>query len=72
MAKKKTEDSRAEETVTDRRSFMKLGATSVVGGAIGLVTGGAANATEAEEAETSDGLYKETAHIRKVYELARF
>ncbi len=72
MAKKKTEDGRGEESVTDRRSFMKLGATSVVGGAIGLVTGGAATASEAESEEKSDGQYRETAHIRKVYELARF
>lgn len=70
MANEKT--NKADEKVTDRRSFMKLGATSVVGGAIGLVSGGAARASEGEVEASPDGLYRETEHIRTVYKLARF
>lgn len=62
-----------ERVVTDRRSFMKLGASSVVGGALALATEGPATAAEpGEDANSKDGQYRETAHVKKYYDLARF
>lgn len=62
-----------ERVVTDRRSFMKLGASSVVGGALALATEHAASAAETtEQSASTDGQYRETAHVKKYYDLARF
>lgn len=58
-----------EEAVADRRSFLKLaGATAAATGAV-VVTGGANAATDPQE--KAQGLYRETEHIRRYYELAR-
>ena len=55
-----------------RRSFLSLaGASAVAGGAV-IASGG----TPAEASEVAEGqdtkLYRETDHVRRVYELSRF
>jgi hypothetical protein len=56
------------EAVADRRSFLKLAGASAVTGGAALVTGEAA---QASEAKAKPSLYRETDHIRRYYELAR-
>jgi hypothetical protein len=57
-----------EKPVADRRSFLKLAGA-------GVVSGGAALAgdkpAEAAQAKPAHGLYRETEHIKRYYELAR-
>lgn len=60
-----------EQTVTDRRSFMKMAGIGAVAGGAALVSGKTPAAAELAE-ENSGRLYKETDHIRTYYELARF
>ncbi len=55
-----------KEAVADRRSFLKL--AGAAGGAA-LMTGD--KKAEASEAKPKTGLYRETEHIRRYYELAR-
>lgn len=60
----------SEKTTTSRRSFLKWAGIGAVGTAAG-----ASAARAAEQAETDrDGSarYRETDHVKKVYELARF
>lgn len=59
-----------DKAVTDRRSFLKLAG-------IGAAVTGAAAATgtkpaSAAEDKPREGLYRETEHVRRYYELARF
>jgi hypothetical protein len=58
-----------EKRVADRRSFLKLAG-------VGVVTGGAVMAgtksAEAAEAKPATGLYRESEHVKRYYELARF
>ena len=58
-----------EKRVADRRSFLKLAG-------VGVVTGGAAIAgtktAEAAEGKPATGLYRESEHVKRYYELARF
>lgn len=56
----------------DRRSFLKLAGGSVVGGgaAAMLVAGPAAAETEAEPKPGQ--LYRESEHVKRYYELAKF
>ena len=56
-----------KEAVADRRSFLKL-AGAAAGGAA-LMTG--EKKAQASEAKPKTGLYRETEHIRRYYELAR-
>lgn len=55
----------------DRRSFLKLAG-------LGAVSGGAALVAETKPAEASaearpaDALYRETDHVKRYYELAKF
>ena len=59
-----------EQVTSDRRSFLKLaGAGAVLSGAA-VATSGTAQAST--PADTSEGRYQETDHVRKVYELSRF
>ncbi|WP_417684378.1 twin-arginine translocation signal domain-containing protein [Roseibium sp.] len=63
MTDKKTQD------VADRRNFLKLaGLGTIASGA--TIVGGSAQAVEAD-LESATG-YRETDHVKKVYETARF
>ncbi len=56
----------------DRRSFLKLaGITTVTGGAALAASGKPVDAAEAPQSATAAG-YRETAHVKKVYDTARF
>lgn len=57
---------------TDRRNFLKFAGASAIGGGAALVAGQspADAATAVEPSKT--GLYRETAHVRRYYELAKF
>lgn len=60
-----------DRATTDRRSFLKLaGVTTVTGGAA-LAASGDSVAAEAPKSPTAAG-YRETDHVRKVYDTARF
>lgn len=59
-----------EATTTKRRDFLRLASVGAVSGAAAAVVG--APVAEAKiESETSVG-YRETAHVKQVYDLARF
>ncbi|MGI9494259.1 MAG: twin-arginine translocation signal domain-containing protein [Geminicoccaceae bacterium] len=59
-----------EATATKRRDFLKFASVGAVSGAAAAVVG--APAAEAKvESETSAG-YRETAHVKQAYDLARF
>ena len=56
--------------IADRRSFLKLAAAGTVTGGAAIAAG---TATAAPVPEASDdGRYRETAHVKRYYELARF
>ncbi|MGD9786011.1 MAG: twin-arginine translocation signal domain-containing protein [Hyphomicrobiaceae bacterium] len=57
---------------SDRRSFLKLAGAGVVTTGAALVA--SSEATKAEAAAPADaaGGYRETDHVRRYYELARF
>ena len=54
-----------------RRDFLKLAGTGVAGGAAAAAAAAMAPAEAAVERDPKQG-YRETAHVRKAYELARF
>jgi len=59
-----------EATTTKRRDFLRFASVGAVSGAAAAVVG--APAAEAKvESETAGG-YRETAHVKQVYDLARF
>ena len=65
---------RDEAPKADRRGFLKLAGTSVVGGGAAVAASAVAAVAEpapAPEAK-SDALYRETDHVRRYYELAKF
>jgi len=55
---------------TDRRDFLKLASLSTVVTGATIVTGGTVQATEVED-QTGSG-YRETAHVKTYYDLAKF
>ncbi|MGH6815368.1 MAG: formate dehydrogenase [Hyphomicrobiaceae bacterium] len=57
--------------VADRRAFLKLAGTGVVAGGAVLASGTAAEAGPKPEKEKAE-LYRETEHVKRYYELARF
>lgn len=58
-----------DKAITDRRSFLKLaGAVTATGG----TAVAAATPAAASENKTRQGLYRETEHVKRYYELARF
>lgn len=60
-----------EGTAAKRRTFLKLAGLGTIGGAAAAIAGtGAAEAKAAPE--TAGRGYRETEHVKKVYELARF
>ncbi|MCL4765218.1 MAG: formate dehydrogenase [Hyphomicrobiaceae bacterium] len=58
-----------EKAITDRRSFLKLAGAGVAAGGAAAAAG--APATAAED-KSREGLYRETDHVKRYYELARF
>jgi hypothetical protein len=54
---------------TKRRHFLKLMGLGGVSGAVTLATGAASEAAAKPESETG---YRETAHVKKFYQTARF
>lgn len=63
----------AKEPTADRRSFLKLAGASVVGGGAAVVASVTPASAAAEGAAPSaDGGYRETEHVRRYYELAKF
>lgn len=63
---------RQEHAGSARRGFLKLAGLGAAAGSVGLVARGApAVATEAVGTAAPRG-YRETPHVKKVYELARF
>lgn len=60
-----------EAVVADRRSFLKRAGAGIV--TTGAAVVGAATGTEAapESASKSEPLYRETAHVRRYYDIAR-
>jgi hypothetical protein len=61
----------ADGTGRDRRDFLKLAGLGAVTASAGAVAG-AAPADAAAKPAPPDRGYRETEHVRKVYELARF
>ena len=62
---------KCDRVKADRRSFLKLaGAGAVTGGAV--LVGGKGVAEASTAADETGRLYRETDHIKKYYELARF
>ncbi len=62
---------KCDRVKADRRSFLKLAGAGAVTGGVVLVGGkGVAEASTA--ADETGRLYRETDHIKKYYELARF
>ena len=62
---------RPERNKAKRRDFLKLVGLGSLGGAATVVTGG--KAPEAQAAEKPQGTgYRETAHVRKYYDTAKF
>jgi len=56
--------------IADRRSFLKLAGAGVVTGGAVLVGGKPAEASR--KPEKKEGLYQESEHVKRYYELARF
>lgn len=65
----KTPDRKKVREGTDRRGFLKLAGLGGIAGGAAMVAGGEA---EAAEKQTSGRGYRETDHVRKYYELAKF
>lgn len=63
--------SNSKDRVTGRRDFLKLAGAGTVGAAAAVVTGGS-KAEAAGAAEDDGKLYRETEHVKRVYELSRF
>ena len=61
-----------EKKPAGRRDFLKLASLGAIAGTVAAATGG--KPEEAEAAEPAQGAkgYRETAHVKKFYELARF
>jgi hypothetical protein len=55
-----------------RRNFLKLASVGAVAGTVAAAAGGRAREAEAAEPEARAKGYRETDHVRKFYELARF
>jgi hypothetical protein len=54
-----------------RRDFLKLASLGAVAGTVAAAAG-AERTAEAAESQPGGKGYRETAHVKKVYELARF
>ena len=58
-----------DKAVTDRRGFLKLAGVGVAASGAAAAVGSQAKAAESKPRE---GLYRETDHVKRFYELARF
>lgn len=58
--------------VAARRQFLKLASLGAVAGTVAAAAGDGRNEAAAAEPEQRAKGYRETAHVKKVYELARF
>jgi hypothetical protein len=54
-----------------RRDFLRLASVGAVAGTVAAATGAASREAEAAAEVQTEG-YRETAHVKKFYELARF
>lgn len=76
MTKSHTDKTDQNQTGLDRRAFLRgagTGAGIAAGAAAIVVTGSSASPAQAETAAPTDTAgYRETAHIRRVYDLAKF
>lgn len=59
-----------DEVTADRRSFLKMASVGTLASGAAAITGGVAHATE--EVEVQGSGYRESDHVKKVYELSRF
>ncbi|MEM8838050.1 MAG: twin-arginine translocation signal domain-containing protein [Pseudomonadota bacterium] len=59
-----------KEKAPDRRTFLKMASVGTLVGGAAAVTGTSVKAAEDLEASTSG--YRESDHVKKVYELSRF
>jgi hypothetical protein len=61
-----------DDTVANRRNFLKLAAASAATGGAAITTAApAVAAPKAAAAGTTEPVYRETEHIKRYYELAR-
>lgn len=60
-----------EATTTKRRDFLKFASVGAVSGAAAAVVGTPAAEAKVVESDTAVG-YRETAHVKQAYDLARF
>jgi nitrous oxide reductase len=58
--------------VVARRQFLKLASLGAVAGTVAAAAGGGRSEATAAEPEPQGKGYRETAHVKKAYELARF
>ena len=67
---KQDKEQSQDGAVADRRSFLKLAGL----GTVGTVAAAASTVTAAaqEPAPKGNGQYRETEHVKRVYELSRF
>jgi secreted PhoX family phosphatase len=64
--------SKVNDTVANRRNFLKLAAASAATGSAAISTATAAAAEpKAAAAGTAEPVYRETEHVKRYYELAR-
>jgi hypothetical protein len=61
-----------QPALRDRRSFLKLAGASVVGGGAAAMTAVAPAAAETDAEPKPGQLYRETEHVKRYYELAKF
>ncbi|MEZ5933446.1 MAG: formate dehydrogenase [Alphaproteobacteria bacterium] len=64
-------DSKQNAATAKRRDFLKIASVGAASSAAAAALGTAASAEAATPSETSAG-YRETAHVKQAYELARF
>ncbi|MEL7542796.1 MAG: formate dehydrogenase [Pseudomonadota bacterium] len=55
-----------------RRSFLSLAGAGAIAGGATLASGGATAATPDVAADQDNKVYRETDHVRRVYEYSRF
>ena len=60
-----------ENAKTDRRSFLKLAGAGIVGSGAVAAASVAPAVAETADADTGNG-YRESEHVRRYYELAKF
>ncbi|MEP1444360.1 MAG: formate dehydrogenase [Hyphomicrobiales bacterium] len=59
-----------DEMATNRRSFLKIASVGTLASGAAAITGGTAQASE--EVDVKGSGYRESDHVKKVYELSRF